>query len=169
MRLDTSHNRWVFTTVTVGSSLTSICLLQYTETPWWPPVGNNPVKMNRVEHDIEYAMWFKRPACCLWKAVICEWLHNRQAKWIRFKSFLVLQYSFISLNCSSPLSWIWAIQEVLDAANNSSHFKVIGSDGCSRKAEIILHCFCWLVSPSKGIWKCVGHKAQKPLSFPLSF
>lgn len=55
-RLDTSHNRLIFTTVTVGSSLTSICLPQYPETPWWPPVGNNPVKMNRVKYSIEYAM-----------------------------------------------------------------------------------------------------------------
>lgn len=29
--------------------LTSICLLQNPVSPWWAPVGNNPVKMIRVQ------------------------------------------------------------------------------------------------------------------------
>ncbi|CAM4726085.1 unnamed protein product [Leuciscus chuanchicus] len=28
----------------------------YPETPWWPPVGNNLGKMNRVKHSSEYAV-----------------------------------------------------------------------------------------------------------------
>lgn len=73
------------------------------------------------------------------------------------------------------MPWIWATQEVLDAANNSSHFKVIGLDGCCRKAEIFLlfffflHCFCWLFHLAKTFENVCATKQKSHFPFLYHF